>query len=206
MATRKLYIFERFLLIALLGGAVWGFWYFEESLTLRILILGLSIFGLALAFTTKDNKLQFSSRRELLMLLILYLGLFSLYNLLYSQNIPLYLIMIAVLALVAILLYSLLSLDEINKIMGLSIFQVFIFLMGLVILEVFLTLYFWPIGPEVKSLIIVVVFYLIISLIYLYVHSMLRLKRIAGYLIVSLLILTIILLITWFRLSKGGVI
>jgi len=206
MATRKLYIFERFLLVALLGGAIWGFWYFEESLTLRILILGLSIFSLALAFLTKDNKLQFSSRRELLMLLILYLGLFSLYNLLYSQNIPLYLIMIAILALVSILLYSLLSLDEIDKIMGLPIFQVFIFIMGLTILEVFLSLYFWPIEPEVKSLIIVVVFYLIISLIYLYVHSMLRLKRIAGYLIVCFLILTIILLITWFRLSKGGLI
>ena len=206
METRKLYIFEKFLLVALLGGAIWGFWYFEESLILKILILGLGIFGLILAFSSKDNKLQFSSRRELLMLLILYLGLFTLYNLLYGQNIPLYLIMIAILALVAILLYSLLSLDQMDKIMGRSIFQVFIFLMGLAILEVFLSLYFWPIEPELKSLIVVVIFYLIISLIYLYVHSMLRFKRIAGYLIVCFIILALILLVTWFRLPRGGII
>jgi len=202
MQAHKLYIFEKFLLLAILFGTIWGFWFFEESLILRIIILIFAFVGVILAFTKEKKEPQLFSRRELLMLLILYLGLLTLYNLLYGLNIPLYLIMIAILALVSVLLFSLLSLDKIDTLMGKAIFQVFIVLMGLIILEVFLTLYFWPIDPESKSLIIVVVFYMIISLIYLYVHSMLRLRRIAGYLIASFLVLGILLFIIWWRLKR----
>lgn len=201
MAVRK-FIIEKILLLGILITSVWGFWYFEESLTLRILVVILSLTALFLGFSKAPSEREFSSKRELLMLLILYLGLFSLYNFLYSVNIPIYLVMIAVLGLVSILFFSLLSLDKIDSLMEKEVFHLLIALMGLVTLEVFLALYFWPINPETKSLIIVVIFYLITSLIYLYVHSMLRLRRIVGFLIVSLLILGIILIFTWLGLSK----
>ncbi len=201
MAVRK-FIFEKILLLGILLASVWGFWYFEESFTLRILVVALSLTALFFGFSKAPSEREFSSKRELLMLLILYLGLFSLYNFLYSINIPIYLVMMAVLGLVSILFFSLLSLDKIDSLMGKEVFHLFIALMGLVVLEVFLALYFWPINPETKSLIIVVIFYLITSLIYLYVHSMLRLRRIVGFLIVSLLILGIILIFTWLGLAK----
>lgn len=201
MTNIKLLTFEKLLLLAVLIGSIYGFWYFEESVILRIFILMIAALGLFSAFK-KTKQEHFASKFELLSLLIMYLGIFTIYNILYSINLPLYICMIIVLVLVVALLYSMLSLDNIGNLLPKEVFRGLILLLGLVILEIFLGLYFLPIDPAAKSLSLVVVFYLINSLIYLYIYSMLRLKKILGYLIVSVVILIVVFLVTWLKIPK----
>lgn len=196
-------IWSKVVLVAILIATLAGFWYFETSVILKILVIILSGTGLVTAFAHKTEKPPLRSPREFIILLILYLGLFDLYNLLYGLSIPLYLIMVATLILVAGLFFGILVLDKIETILKPSLFWVFIIMIGLVVLETFLSLSFWPIDPKIKSLIIVVIFYLVTNLIYLYTHSVLKLKRILGILIVSIVILSLFILSIWFSL-KGG--
>lgn len=202
MANVKLITFEKILFLSVLALSILGFWYFEESILLKVLIIMLALGGLFVALKNKKDKISHASNFEFLSLLILYLGIYVIYNILYSINLPLYAAMVVVLILVTALFFSMLSLDQVDTILPKEVFRGLILLLGLVVLELFLGLYFWPIEPEAKSLILVVVFYLITSIIYLYIHSMLRLNKIRGYLIVSILILAIILLVIWLRLPK----
>jgi len=195
-------ISSKFILIAILSASLVGFWYFEPSLFLRIIVLIFSLAGLIIAFSRSDEKPTLVSKREFLILLMLYLGLFSLYNLLYGLSIPLYLVMIAVLLLVSGLFFNLLVLDKLETVISPPLFWVFIVMMGLIILEIFLSLSFWPVDPKTKSLIIVVIFYLTTNFIYLYSHNVLKLKRIAGFLIVGLLILALLIFNIWMSLRS----
>lgn len=201
MKFLKIFTLDKILFLSILIGSIWGYWYFEESIILRILTIFIALFGLGLGYLRKNNNYS-SSKLELAALLTLYLGSFTLYNLLYNINLPLYLIMLLILILVSALFYCLINIDKLNQELEKDIFWLFIILLALTALEIFLSLYFWPIGPEIKSLVIVVVFYLIINLIYLYIHNMLRLKRIIGFVLVSLLILGIVLLTTWLRMPR----
>lgn len=197
-------IWSKIILTAILAVTLVGFWYFENSLILKILVIILTGGSLLAAFLHQTEKPPLRSPREFIILLILYLGLFTLYNLLYGLSIPLYLVMIAILVLVAGLFFGLLVLDRLETIISPPIFWVFIIMVGLVVLEVFLSLSFWPIDPKIKGLIIVVIFYLMTNLIYLYTHSVLKLKRIIGILVVSIVILSLFILSIWFGL-KGGI-
>lgn len=187
--------------LAVLIGTILGFWYFESSNLLKIIILILAFSGLIFALRNKKTQ-HFASKFELLSLLILYLGVFTIFNMLYIFNLPLYAAMIVILALVTALFYSTLSLDQADHFLPKEIFQSLILLLGLVILEIFLGLYFWPIDFEAKSLILVIVFYLIVSLIYLYIHSMLRLRKILGYVVVSIFILAVMMFTIYLRLPR----
>lgn len=196
-------IWSKVTIVMILAATLIGFWYFENSLILKILVVILTVTGLLVALIQKTQKPPLRSPREFIILLILYLGLFTLYNLLYGLSIPLYLVMIAILVLVAGLFAGLLVLDRLGTIISPPLFWVFILMVGLVVLETFLSLSFWPIDPKVKGLIIVVIFYLMTNLIYLYAHSVLKLKRTIGILIVSVAILSLFILGIWLGL-KGG--
>jgi len=202
MEHKRTFLVEKILLGVALLVSVWGFWYFEEILSLKVLSLIFALGGIYLIFGKKKETSQFTSQRELLVLFILYLSVLTLYNFLYGMSLPLYMILIILLALVIIIFYSLFSLDDFRNLLGKHVFQALIALLVIIASEIFIALYFWPVAPETKSLIFVIIFYLIMSLIYLYIHSMLRLKRAAGFIIVSFLILGIILLITWFGFGK----
>jgi len=187
----------------LLAISMAGFFYFEISVLLRTMVI---VFGLASfiwVFMQKFDKPPLSSRSEILTLFALYLGFFTLYNLLYGLGIPLYFVMIAVWLLVSAMFYCLLVLDKIDTLLNHSLFWVFTSLVGLVILEIFLSLSFWPIDPKIKSLILLIAYYLITNLIYLYTHNVLNFKRISGFLIVSFLILGSMILNIFLSL-KGG--
>lgn len=198
--TKQWLIWSKIILVAMLIIALWGFWYFETSLILRITTIILGGSGLWLAFKRSSDKPPLASPQEFLILLILYIGLFSLYNLLYSLSIPLFIIMIAILVFVSGLFFGMLVIDRLNTLIGQPLFWVFILLIGLVILESFLSLSFWPIDPKIKSLIIVVIFYLVTNSIYLHTHHVLKLKRITGYLAAGFLIIGLSVLIVWLGL------
>jgi hypothetical protein len=187
----------------LLTVSVCGFFYFEQSAILRTLIVILSLISFSLVFFYNSETPTSSNRREILVVLILYLGIFSLYNLLYGLGIQLYLIMIAVWLLVTLLFIGLLILDRMDKLVSKTLFSLFACLNGLVILEVFLSLSFWPIDPKIKSLVLVVIFYLVVNLFYLYANNMLRFKKTFGYILISLIILALSVLNVWLSF-KGG--
>ena len=184
----------------LLAASICGFFYFENSSILRAIVIIIGLTSLIWAVIPKTEKPPLASRREILILFTLYIGLYSLYNLLYSVSIPLYLVMIAVWALVTLLFLCLLILDRIDTLMINPLFWTFSCLIGLIILEIFLSLSFWPIDPKFKSLILVMIFYLVTNLIYLYTHGVLKFKRILGFLIVSILTIGLLILNIWLGL------
>jgi len=203
MKLSKFFTLEKILLTVIVALTIVGFWYFEPSLFLRWVVVLVIIFGLLGAFFSKKEISVPMSRREPLVLFSLYLGIYVFYNLLYGLAIPLYIVMLLILIFAWALIFILLSLDQINELVKKEIFQFYIVLMGLAVLEIFLALSFWPIDPKIKSLIIVLVFYLINSFVYLYVHNVLKLKRIIGYLVVSMLILGILIANMFFSLNRG---
>jgi len=192
---------EKWLFGGILSATLISFWYFEESLLIRVLVIILAVIGLIFALRNKQKEFV-TSKFELVGLLALFLGSFAIYNALYSINLPLYIAIILILILICGLFVSLIYIDKINISLIPEALSTLVVLIGLVILEVFLSLYFLSIDPEIKSLILVIVFYLITSLIYLNIHSMLRLKKAIGYIIISLLILVVIILIIWLRLPR----
>lgn len=199
----KLINWSKIFQIGILMISGFGYFYFETSSILRFLVV---VFGGLIAlwsFFSKQEKPFLNSRREILSLLILYLGLFTFYNLLYGVGIPLYLIMVMTWILVCATLYSSLILDRINTIFDSSLLWVYISLIGLVVLETFLSLSFWPIDPQFKCLIIIVFYYLASNLIYLRAANMLRLKRIVGFILAGLIILGLLILNIWQGLRGG---
>lgn len=196
-------LYGKIILAVLLGVAVYGFFYFESSLILRIVTVVLGLGSFLWGMRQNNETSPLSSKREILILFILYLSLDSIYNLLYSIGIPLAIVIITVCALVFTLFFGLLILDRINNQFTGPRFWVFIVLSGLVLLEIFLSLTFWPIDPKFKSLILVIVFYCMTNVIYLYAHDMLKLKKITNLLIVSVIILALVILTIFFG-AKGG--
>lgn len=192
--VKKLLLLEKVILLVLIGVTLYGFFYFENSLVLKYIVTIVAAIGLFFAFRKQPEKAALASNREFIFLLVLYLGNYSLYNLKYGMSIPTHIIMLAVFVMVTGLFYGLISLDRLDTLVAKPIFHLLIILVGLIVVEIFLALSFWPIDPQAKSLIIVVIFYLFTSLIYLYIHSVLKLKRVIGYLASSLLIIGLIIL------------
>lgn len=201
MLKAKFLLVEKIMLFALLAASLAGYCYFETSLFLKILAFLLSFVAIGTAFLKPTDKPQLVSPREILFLLVLYLGLYSLYNFLYGLSLPLHWIMLAVLVLVCALFFGILMLDRINEVISRPLLNLLVVLVGLIILEIFLSLSYWPIDPQIKSLIIVSIFYLIINLIYLYAHSMLKFKRIIGFCIVVIIVLTLSLISFFYGFS-----
>jgi len=203
MTKNKLFIFEKLLFAGVLLGTLSGFWYFESSMPIKISATILMLTGLFMSFKKSRNQSSLlNSRFEMLSLLTVYLGVFTLYNFIYIVNFPIYIVMAMILILVTVTAFTTLAMDGVDESLSKEIFYSFILLMGLIITEVFLSLYFWPINVEIKSLVLVVVFYQIMTLIYLYVRSMLRLNKIAGFLIVNFLILAIVFWSLWPKMPR----
>lgn len=166
---------------------IWGFFYFEPALILRILIIALSLGAI----------LQFGKIPELLILVNFYLCFYFLYNIRYSLAIPMAVILVVAFFVTALLFYSLnqrikypIDIDK-NK------FNLFLVITGLVILEIFLTMSLWPVDPNIKSLSLVVSFYFIFKIVYLTLAGMLNLKKIRGFAVVSFLILSAVISVSW---------
>lgn len=176
-------IFTIFALILVIAG----FFYFELSWTLRILVILLGISGL----------IFFTQALEYIILVIFYLGLYDLYNIRYGLAVPLSLILLITFILSSFLFYLQSyfnkGTDNINK----NIFNLYLITSGLITIEIFLTMSFWPVDPKTKSLVIVIVYYLISKIFYLYINNVLHLKKVASLIIVSILILGGVIVFGW---------
>ena len=180
-------LFLRIFVILALILVIWGFFYFETSLILRILVLGIGLTAIW----------QFNKYPEILILLVFYLGFYSLYNIRYSLAIPMAMILLMAYFLTTFLFYALGKLNQFPTSFDSKIFNLFLVVTGLVILEVFLTMSFWPVDPKIKSLSLAVSFYLIFKVVYLKLSGMLNLKRIRGFAIASFLILSSVIAVSW---------
>lgn len=170
---------------------IFGFFYFETSTILRILVIFLGLVGLT---TVKKTP-------EILIITILYLGLYDLYNVRYGLAIPLALILVAVFVLATTMFYLLNYFNKVIVNLDRYLFLTYLVTTGLIVMEIFLTMTFWPVDPKIKSLVIVVVFYLMGRIFYLYINSMLHLKKILTIIFLSLVILGAVLLFNLFSLS-----
>jgi len=186
--------FLKVILIVLLVLAIAGFFYFENSLILRIIVVILGCISLW----------QINSFDGIALLLVLYLSFYDLYNIHYWRGIPIALIIIGVFLITMLLFYAETSFfyaetsfSKAKEIIEKDIFKVYLLVIGLSIVEVFLAMDLWPVDPRTKSLILAVIFYLISKIIYLYANSMLSLRRIIGFVAISLLILGVIVILSF---------
>lgn len=179
--------FAKFITFVVLGLVIFGFFYFETSTILRILVILLGLIGLW----------QMSKLPEILVMLLLYLGLYDFYNVRYGLAVPMAVILISVFGLAIFLDYFLGKIYKFEEVLEKNIFLVYLFTTGLIILEIFMAMSLWPVDPKTKALVIVIVFYLCSRLIYLNVHRVLNLKRAGGFVLVSLLILASVIALGW---------
>ncbi len=168
----------KLLCFALLVASTIGFFYFEISLIIRILVIFLGLIGLI-----QINKLP-----EILVYINLYLSLFVLYNLRYGLAVPMSMILVAVVLISTFLFYVNFRLKE-GQILVNDRLLVFLTVVGLLTVEVFLAMSFWPVDPKTKTLTIVTIFYVFSRAVYFQANNMLSLKRISGVLTVSVIVL-----------------
>lgn len=176
-------------LVALLALAIAGFFYFENSLILRMLVVVLGLISLW----------QINSIDEIILLLTLYLSFYDLYNIHYWRGIPIAIIILAVLLITILLFYAQTTFSKAKEIIEKDIFKVYSLVIGLSIIELFLAMDLWPVDPRTKSLVLAIIFFLISKTIYLYANSMLSFKRMVGFIVVSVLILGIIVILSFFQ-------
>lgn len=165
--------------------SIWIFIYFETSLSLRVMVILLAVIGL---FGIR------SGLEEIIILLVLYLGLYDLYNIRYGFAIPLSLIILAVFILTILIFLSWYRFKRVEGSLNKNLLQLYCVVIGLVVMEVFLTMYFWQVDPKTKSLVIVTIFYVIIRIFYLYINNVLNSKKIAILILISFLILGLVLI------------
>ena len=162
------------------------FFYFEPSVILRILIIFLGLIGVW----------QLSKTPEILILLSLYIILNDFYNIRYGLAIPLAVIMVAVFVVTAYLFYAYSKIGQF-VIDEAKIFNIFLLVIGLISLEIFLVMSFWPVEPKTKSLVIAICFYVATRIFYLHINNVLNLKKAAGYILVSLFVLAGVIALSW---------
>lgn len=182
MKTLSKYIWSFLCLIALILGVV-GFFYFETSILLRILVIILGLIGL---LTVRNTS-------EILVLLTLYLGLYDLYNIRYGLALPLSVIILVVFGLTLLCFSLWYHFQKHPPYLDKNILLLYLVIIGLVVMELFLTMSFWPVDPKIKGLVIVVIFYIISRVFYLYINNVLNLKKTIIFVFVCLLILGVVL-------------
>ena len=181
--------FAKFTAFLILGLVIAGFFYFETSITLRILVILLGLVGLW----------QLNRNPEILGVLLLYLGLYDFYNIRYGLAVPTATILIGVFGLAIFLVYLLTKIYNLGEILEKNIILVYLLTVGLIVLEIFLAMSLWPVDPKTKALVIVIVFYLSMRLVYLNAHHVLNLNRAAGFVIASILILAGVISLGWWQ-------
>lgn len=167
----------KLILVVIMLIALLGFFYFENSLILRILSLLLAVISL-----WQINKI------ELAVLFTLYLSFNDLYNVHYWRAISIATIMIFVFLISLVAFYAWARIEKQDEALAKEKFTLYHAVTGLSVVEIFLCMDLWPVDPRVKSLLIVIVFFLFFRIIYLSGQNMLSLKRISGYLIITFLI------------------
>lgn len=158
-----------------------GFFYFESSLIIRILVIFLGLVGL----------IQMAKMPEILVMIDLYLSLFVLYNLRYGLAVPMSIILILVTIISVFLFYVNFRFREGQSIIR-ERFGVYLAVIGLLIVEIFLAMSFWPVDPKTKTLTIVILFFVFSRAVYFQANNMLSLKRISGILTVSVIVLVLL--------------
>lgn len=180
--------FGIFLSIVSLALVIFGFFYFETSLPVRVMVILLGLLGLA---TIKSSS-------EILVILIFYLGLYDLYNIRYGLAVPLSIILMLVFGF-SVLAFELLSFfQKMRERVPKNIFLLYLLTIGLIVLEIFLAMTFWPVDPKIKGLVIVIIFYILYRLFYLYINNVLNLKKATVFIFFSILILSLVLLFNFF--------
>lgn len=186
--------------VLLLVGYI-GFYMFEVSTSLQILMLGLVLFSFTMI---KIQKSDFA------LMLTVFLIFYNLYNLSflrpYGYTFPLSIIMVLTVITGCFMFYIglLIREDETELKNFANLNYYYMFILGLVTLEVFLSMYNWQIDPKNKSIILLIAFYLIWGVVCLRLENVLSWKKVFIYLTLSLAILVMTLLtINKWQILKG---
>lgn len=162
--------------------------YFDSSVILRGLSIGLIIIGL----------ISINRNPEIIVLSLIYFVSYDLYNLRYGLAMPLAIEMVIIWILTIFLGYF--YLRQLKSLIFPNRNYLFSYMLvwSLVILEIFLIMSFWPVDPRIKAFMIAIPFFLIGKTFYLNMHSMLSLKRMTSFLIISIIIMGIVYSLNYF--------
>lgn len=181
MAFLKSKILRSIILTMLALWAVFSFWFLNSITFVSIIISILGVIAL------------YAIWREVLILYLVsfltFTGSYALYGFLFSFNLPLWVVMIAILLIFG---YIFTYLEQKSDILGKNKL-VYLFIFSLIVLEVFLFLSYFLISPINRSLIITLVVY-VISGFSFWVLRKDDLKNFSAYVYLSVLVMMTILI------------
>jgi len=169
-----------------------GFFHFEYTWFYKLAIVAMSFIGLI--WYLGQGKLDFA------IYLVFALAVYNLDNLNLVSGWQLFLIMFFIIVLNSYLFYLMLFFDSETDI-SLNFLIFYTVLFDLFVIEIFLSLSYWPANPISKSIILVSLFYLFYQIAYYRFQNMLQLKKIYPHILVS--VIAIILIISsaqWYGL------
>jgi hypothetical protein len=201
---KRLKMKKAILPIFLVFGAVF-FVLFEPSSILRQIVIILSVLAFILFFviyrkiplekpTSPNNKYIFDLLFFLLNLTA-FLDFWVIFNIYSNFGLALWVGMILILIISVGLFYYLFWAGGIYS----NYILTFTVLLGLVILEIFVTLSFWPVDFSTKSIILILIFYVFSGLLILRAQKEMTLSKVLEYIILFVVIfLIVILTMKWF--------
>lgn len=171
------------LLLVFWGSA--SFFLFKSPLLAEITVTTFALIAVFLIFTGKGELP--------LLYFINFINFYAFYGLLFTYNLPLYLVMIA---LILVSGASFILLGE--KIIKVDHFYLYLILFVIVILELFLTLSYWLINPLTRSLVLVISVYLLFGFWTSIFNNQFNKDSFRNYLIVAAIVMFVILLtVSW---------
>lgn len=167
---------------------------FETYAPIKYIILGIMVIFLYLYFT--------QGRLEFLIYPVFYLIFFASYNLYYSLNWPLWLVMIALIFSFSIPTYLFLSQLKTNyKFDNLNNYSKYFYLslFNLIVLEIFLILIPWPTDPRSKGVILLIIFYLLQGTITAWLDKKFTFRELFTHLVIGFIAISAIIITTsWY--------
>ncbi len=167
---------------------------FETFAVIKYTLLIVCIFFLYLYFVKKQI--------EFLIYPLLYLIFFASYNLYYSLSWSLWSVML--IFLISFILPAYLLIDSLNNKSDLNLSDKFsqyfyMSLLCLVSVEIFLTLIPWPTDPRGKSIILLIIFYILQGLIIAWLGKKFDFKHVSSYILIgALVIFGVIITTSWY--------
>lgn len=177
-------IIHHFILGLLFILGIVGFFHFEYAWFYKIAIISMVFIGLL--WFLGQGKLDFT------IYLVFALLIYNLDNLNLISGWKLFLI-ISIIALINSYLFYLMLFFDYERAVSMGLLLFYMALFDLFIVEIFLSLSYWPANPISKSIILVSLFYLFYQVAYLRFQNMLQLKKIYPHILVSMVAIILII-------------
>lgn len=186
-------ILSRGVLLLLVLWGLASFFLFKSPLPAEILVTTFALIAGYLIFAPKDGPFVAGWRKLFLLYFINFVNFYAFYGLLFTYNLPLYIVMIGIFIVSG---SSFFFLGQ--KVANRNFFYLYLLFFVIITLEVFLAMSFWLINPLTRSLMMVISIYILLGLWTSITNGEFNKESFRKYLVVAVaIILVTILTVGW---------